>query len=271
MNKRTERYSKRRAAFSEKDDNDIESPDIDAVKNVRLSRRLDPTSRPRSGRPVRSRSGGDSAHRQNRQNKKNSYEKDVQIPVVYTETDRFVLPGERISTIEEFSAGPGVSVVSGDLLSLFAGNVAVNESKRMISVVSSARTPNILCENDVVYGQITSIRDTSAYVDIVATEKMPDSEIVNNGNAEIYVSNVQNGFTKTIGDEFSTLDIVRARVIDSRKIDLSTVGDDFGVIKAYCSRCRTDLEKKDNYLECPSCHNKEKRKTASGYGKGMPV
>lgn len=156
-------------------------------------------------------------------------------------------------------------------MSLLPGNVAVNEESRSVSVISAARVPNMLNNGDVVFGRITTVRDNSAYVDIAATEKMPDAEIVNNGNAEIYVSNVQNGFTKSVTDEFKTLDIVRARVIDNKKIDLSTVGDEFGVVKAFCTKCKNGLEKNGNYLECPLCKTREYRKLSNKYGQGIDV
>jgi exosome complex component CSL4 len=139
----------------------------------------------------------------------------------------------------------------------------------VISVIPKTKTPNTITEGDIVIASVTDIRESNARVDIVAAEKSLNEEIVNNGNAEIYISNIKDGFAKSVGDEVSVGDIIRAKVIDSKKIGLSTVEPGLGVLKAYCSKCKTSLTKADDGLVCSNCGSRERRKLADGYGKGI--
>lgn len=191
--------------------------------------------------------------------------------IVYEKTAQFVFPGEAVGAIEEYKPGFGTVNDDGTIRATVPGVVGINKEHRMISIIPKTKTPNTITEGDVVIASITDIRESNARVDIVAAEKSIDEEIVNNGNAEIYVSNIKDGFAKSVGDEFSVGDIVRAKVIDSSKIGLSTVEPEFGVLKAYCSRCKTSLTRSGDGLVCSNCGNQEKRKLAEGYGKGIPT
>ncbi|WP_316557436.1 exosome complex RNA-binding protein Csl4 [Methanimicrococcus hongohii] len=190
--------------------------------------------------------------------------------IVYEKTKQFVFPGEAVSAIEEYKPGFGTVNDDGTIRATVPGVIGINKEHRMISVIPKTKTPNTITEGDVVIASITDVRESNARVDIVAAEKSLGEEIVNNGNAEIYVSNIKDGFAKSVGDEFSVGDIVRAKVIDSKKIGLSTVEPEFGVLKAYCSKCKTSLTKVDDGLVCSNCGNRERRKIADGYGQGIP-
>jgi Predicted RNA-binding protein (consists of S1 domain and a Zn-ribbon domain) len=189
--------------------------------------------------------------------------------IVYEVTKQFVFPGEAVGAIEEYKSGFGTVNDDGTIRATVSGVVGINKEHRMISIIPKTKTLNTITEGDVVIASITDVRESNARVDIVAAEKSLGEEIVNNGNAEIYVSNIKDGFTKAVSDEFHAGDIVRAKVIDSSKIGLSTVDADLGVLKAYCSRCKTSLTRNGDELVCGNCGNREKRKLAEGYGKGI--
>jgi len=157
----------------------------------------------------------------------------------------------------------------GTIRSTVMGVVGINNEHRMITIIPKTKTLNVITEGDIVIVSITDIRESNARVDLVAAEKSLDEEIVNKGNAEIYVSNIKDGFAKSVADEFSVGDIVRAKVIDSSKIGLSTVDSDLGVLKAYCSKCKTSLTRDGDVLVCGNCGSRERRKLAEGYGKGI--
>jgi len=150
------------------------------------------------------------------------------------------------------------------------GVIGINKELRMITIIPKTKTLNTITEGDIVIVSVTDVRESNARVDLVAAEKSLGEEIVNKGNAEIYVSNIKDGFAKSVADEFCINDIVRAKVIDSSKIGLSTVDGDLGVLKAYCSKCKTPLVRSGDILVCGNCGNQERRKLASGYGKGIP-
>ncbi len=190
--------------------------------------------------------------------------------IVYEKTKQFVFPGEVVGAIEEYKPGFGTVNDDGTIRATVSGVIGINKEHRMITVIPKTKTLNMITEGDVVIASITDVRESNARVDIVAAEKSLGEEIVNKGNAEIYVSNIKDGFAKSVADEFSVGDIVRAKVIDSKKIGLSTVEPEFGVLKAYCSKCKTSLTKSDDGLVCGNCGNRERRKLAEGYGKGIP-
>ncbi|WNY27947.1 hypothetical protein MmiEs2_01260 [Methanimicrococcus stummii] len=190
--------------------------------------------------------------------------------IVYEKTKEFVFPGDIVGAIEEYKPGFGTVNDDGTIRATVSGVIGINKEHRMVSVIPKTKTLNTITEGDIVIASISDVRESNARVNIVAAEKSLDEEIVNNGNAEIYVSNIKDGFAKSVSDEFSVGDIVRAKVIDSSKIGLSTVDSDLGVLKAYCSRCKTSLTRSDDGLVCSNCGNRERRKLADGYGKGIP-
>ncbi|MCL2142566.1 MAG: exosome complex RNA-binding protein Csl4, partial [Methanimicrococcus sp.] len=189
--------------------------------------------------------------------------------MVFEKTKQFVFPGEAVGVIEEYKPGFGTINDDGTIRATVPGVVGTNNEHRIITVIPKAKTPNVITEGDIVIASITDIRESNARVEIVAAEKSLDEEIVNNGNAEIYISNIKDGYAKTVSDEFCINDIVRAKVIDSSKIGLSTVDSHLGVLKAYCTKCKTNLVRNENILICPHCGNREHRKLAEGYGKGI--
>jgi exosome complex component CSL4 len=89
------------------------------------------------------------------------------------------------------------------------------------------------------------------------------------GPAAIHVSNVRDSFVKSLSQEFAMSDIVKAKVINTQNMRLSTAEASLGVMRASCSRCRTILEKDGSKLKCPSCGYIEKRKLSSDYGTGI--
>ena len=190
--------------------------------------------------------------------------------VVYEKTKQFVFPGEAVGTIEEYKPGFGTVNDDGTIRSTVMGVIGINKELRMITIIPKTKTLNTITEGDIVIVSVTDVRESNARVDLVAAEKSLGEEIVNKGNAEIYVSNIKDGFAKSVADEFCINDIVRAKVIDSSKIGLSTVDGDLGVLKAYCSKCKTPLVRNGDILVCGNCGNQERRKLASGYGKGIP-
>jgi exosome complex component CSL4 len=77
-------------------------------------------------------------------------------------------------------------------------------------------------------------------------------------------------FRSNVRDEFGIGDWVRAKIIDIQKkffVQLSTEGSKFGVIKAYCPKCRAPLQRRGAVLYCPRCKTTVKRKIAEDYGR----
>jgi exosome complex component CSL4 len=181
----------------------------------------------------------------------------------------FVMPGDFIGTTEEFTAGDGTYVNVSDIFSLNVGYVNIDRKSRKISIVPKTDVPPELEEGDIVVAEVINMRDSVALVSIGAIKGKGEREFLTNGPAAIHVSNVKDSYVKNLSYEFSMLDIVKAKVINTQNMRLSTAEKSLGVMKAYCSRCRTALAIDENKLKCPSCGRTETRKISSDYGTGI--
>lgn len=183
--------------------------------------------------------------------------------------NKIVLPGDLIGTSEEFTPKEGTFVDKGNIYAATTGIVKVNSKERSISVIPVTNVPPHLQVGDIVIGQITDVKDSVALVEIASIKDKGEREIINVDQAAIHVSNVKDAYVKELSAEFEPFDIVKAKVIDMRNIRLSTVNKELGVMKAYCSSCRTVMKKENGRLKCPKCNRVETRKLSSDYGTGV--
>jgi exosome complex component CSL4 len=179
--------------------------------------------------------------------------------------DEKVMVGEYLGTIEEFMPGDGTYAEDGKIYASKVGFKAIDSGKHLAEVQGKG-IPNIAV-GQVVFGEVMALR-TSMVTVIVC--KIQGQKGVIDEKTTIYVSNISDKYVDKPEDLFAIGDIVKARVIrmEPGLIDISTKGD-FGVVKAFCTRCRHPLaiskEHKDK-LECQFCGNLERRKTAADYG-----
>lgn len=187
------------------------------------------------------------------------------------EKGEFVLPGDLVGTSEEFTARNGTYEERGNIYAATTGTVKVNNKSRSVSVIPLTNSPPTLNLGDIVVGQVTNMRESVALVEIAGIKGKGERGIVGDINAAIHVSNVKDAYVKDLNYEFATFDIVKAKVIDMRNLRLSTVGKELGVMKAYCTKCRTVLVKDNgnDKLKCPKCERTETRKLSSAYGTGI--
>jgi exosome complex component CSL4 len=186
-------------------------------------------------------------------------------------TGDFVIPGDFLATAEEFVPGEGAYEEGGEIYSSCTGVVLIDVRTKHISVYSRAIGPPALNRGDVVVGRVEEVRDQSANVYIGILRGREDRELPLPNMGMIHVSQVHTGYVKEMHRQFKPGDIVRARVLNARRepVQLSTAGDDLGVIVAACSRCRALLERENSKLRCPECDNVEFRKLASDYRQGV--
>jgi exosome complex component CSL4 len=186
-------------------------------------------------------------------------------------TGDFVVPGEFLATAEEFMPGDGAYEEDGRIYSSCTGVVLVDVRTKRISVFPRTPVPPELKRGDIVVGRVEEVRDQTANVHIGVLRGREDRQLPLPDVGTIHVSQVSGSYVRNLSREFKPGDIVRARVTNVRggAIQLSTVGENLGVIMAACSRCRTPLERFDNKLKCPNCGNVELRKLASDYRKGV--
>lgn len=180
---------------------------------------------------------------------------------------KMVLPGDLLSTSEELLSGDGTYEENGNIRAARIGWYFVNEKTRTAIVKPVTSVPTVLHKGDRVLAQVESVRSSMVIANVVHVIKK-ERPISGDTNATLHISEISTGYIKDPEDVFSLGDIFKAKIIQVKpSVQLSTKGDQFGVIKALCTKCRYPLKKKGNILECPRCGNKEKRKTAIDYGK----
>ncbi|MEM1657550.1 MAG: exosome complex RNA-binding protein Csl4 [Candidatus Jordarchaeales archaeon] len=181
-------------------------------------------------------------------------------------TGSFVLPGDWLGVIEEFSPNEGTYDEDGKIFASNAGILLIDKVERRVKVVSF-EAPSIVKKGSLVLGMVVNNTGKFSRVSIV---RVGGKTLTSPCSGIIHVSQISNQFIEKPSDAFKAGDIVRARVIDIRSefVQLSTVGKNLGVILAFCSKCGSVLESRGNsILVCKSCGNKEKRKVSVDYGK----
>ena len=190
--------------------------------------------------------------------------------MVDVKTGDFVVPGDFIATTEEFVPGDGAYEEDGKIYSSTTGVVLVDARTKHISVFSRILGPPTLKRGDVVICRVEDVRDQSANIFIGALRGREDRELSMNSGT-IHISQTHTGYVKELSKQFKPGDIVRAKVLNARRepIQLTTAGEELGVIVARCSQCRGFLERDGTKLRCSSCGNVEFRKLANDYRKGV--
>jgi exosome complex component CSL4 len=182
--------------------------------------------------------------------------------------EEIVVPGDFLGTSEEFTPGSGVYAEKGNIYATVTGEISISD-KRVIEVVPKVETPPVPAEGDIVIGRIEDLRDAVAVVTIAGLKGKDDREVATSTQGIIHISNVKSGYVSELQREFGYLDLVKAKVVDAKALRLSTEGNDLGVIKAICAKCKGVLKRKGNTLTCDKCKRVETRKIAEDYGKGL--
>ena len=187
-----------------------------------------------------------------------------------TESERksglFVVPGDNLGVIEEFTSGPGTYVEDGIIHSKITGRTLLDMLNREVSVyplIKSATFPKV---GDIVFGMVSDVKSKNAGVNI---SHVGDKKIAGSFKGMLHISGVSRGYVDNMFNICKSGDIIRARVIstENRSIFLSTASNDLGVLYALCSICGYPLESGNRGLGCSNCGSIERRKVAPDYGK----
>lgn len=180
----------------------------------------------------------------------------------------FVMPGEKLGIIEQYLPGKGTYENEGDIEATVLGTININSKMKTISVEPKAGHPATLEVNDKVYGQITDVKPQRVNVKIDRLENT-QRELSLPYMGSIHISKAKEGYLDKISDAFRIGDIIKAEVIKitGDNVELTTVKEDCGVLKAMCTRCREYMSTtpKRNELQCKRCNKKERREVSSEY------
>jgi len=177
-----------------------------------------------------------------------------------------MLPGEFIGTEEEFLPGKGTYVEDGKILAAVTGELHV-DSKHRATVIPKEKLPEMRI-GSVVYGKVEEVFESKAFVTLEFSEmsKRKERRVIMQGI--IQVSEIKPAYVKYLRDELKVGDIIKGKVIEITPFNviISFKQRGLGVIKAFCSRCRHELDLKGSILECDKCGNKENRTLGHPYG-----
>jgi len=178
---------------------------------------------------------------------------------------KLVLPGEFLSTEEEFVPGKNAFDSDGNLYSGSLGHVEEDNKTKEISV-KPVIPLQMLRPGSIVFGRVSFVKENMVSVSLGKNPK-DMRQIVAPTSAMLPVRNVSHEYVESLRGCFRIGDIIRAKVakVFPAGIDLATDHPDLGVIEAFCSRCRQPLHIFGHSLKCMSCGHTEVRKLASGY------
>lgn len=193
-----------------------------------------------------------------------SSRKQVNIDNANGEVGSVVLPGDVISTAEEYVPGKNTAEMEGRIISLVYGNVRKDDRNLLISVSPFKRKKTVKT-GDIVYGQVFKVDQRKASVKIGAAYDKETGVLQFNGEGYF---NLPQQFDRNGAPFVRIGDIVRAKIVRTgdRGSELTITGKGLGILKTLCPRCRLPMVRKNGSLYCDNCEKSEMRKVAEDYG-----
>ncbi len=170
---------------------------------------------------------------------------------------KIFFPGEKIAIEEEYLATDSSFEEDGLVKAAIYGEAIFDNNHRFASIKGKLlRAVDI---DDIVYGKITTIKESSAVVELIRAE---DKKVLCNTRAQLPVRNVAKEYVTNINEFYKVGDLIKARVsnLDKYSIDVATNQTGLGVILAFCSKCKSNLNYSNEKMMCINCGNVETRK-----------
>ena len=186
------------------------------------------------------------------------------------ESKRLVYPGDPVGVAEEFVPGPGTYEENGEVFAATLGYLKLDTSDFVASVERFTPEPAVVKPGDIVIGTVNATRGSMAIVEVKALAHHPERGIGGDTNGTLHVSKASDQYVEYMDAAFRVRDIIRAKVLETKPaIQLTTKSPGLGVLKSYCPRCGTPMNKKGHGLLCPECDWKATGKLADDYGAGQ--
>jgi len=179
----------------------------------------------------------------------------------------FVVPGDRLGVIEEFTPGPGTYVEQGTIRSKVTGRTLLDMLNKKVSVYPLIQAVSVPRIGSTVSGQVLDVKSKTAMLRILKVGKKSLSGFF---TGVLHISDVSPSYVETMFSVCKRGDIMRAKVVSdkNRIFYLSTAEKNLGVIYAFCSQCGHVLLLREQRMRCPRCGNVENRKVTLDYGEG---
>ncbi|VVC03957.1 Exosome complex component Csl4 [Candidatus Burarchaeum australiense] len=172
-----------------------------------------------------------------------------------------VVPGQLLGTEEEVMPGANAVLEGSDIVASAVGEAEV---KNKVVTVRAQGIPVMVKPGDIVVGRVEAVFEPVALVNLGLDRTKDGRQVTLPGYAVLHASHVRSGFVKNVHDEVKIGDILKARVEEIKREDvgLTIKEKGLGVIIAFCTNCRTKMERRGPDFYCGVCDRVEKRKTA---------
>ena len=178
----------------------------------------------------------------------------------------FVVPGDRLGVIEEFTSGPGTYVECGTIHSKVTGCTMLDMLNKQVSVYPLVKAATVPHVGSIVTGLVLDVKSKNAVLRIF---QIGDKMLSGFFKGMLHISGVSHDYVDTMFDVCKSGDFMKAKVIstENRSFFLSTADKELGVTYALCSLCGHVLHPGNHGLNCSNCGNDESRKISPYYGK----
>ncbi len=177
-----------------------------------------------------------------------------------------VLPGDALSTEEEFEPGANAFAEDGNIFASAGGTVTVDAKHKLIGV-QPAKHVKQLQPGAIVFATVVFVKESSVIVSLLPGTEKNERLVISQSSAMLPVRNVSRDYVENLRDCFRIGDLIKARVTKASNlgVDLATAEPELGVVKAFCVKCRHPLHLFGSSLKCLNCGNSEQRKTSKDY------
>jgi len=170
---------------------------------------------------------------------------------------KIYFPGEEIAIEEEYSAGKKAFEENGAIKASVYGELILDDMNREADI--KGKMLEAVDIGDIVYGKVTTVKESSAVVELIKAE---NNKVLCNTRAQLPVRNVSKEYVTNLGEFYHVGDFIKARIsnVDKYSIDIATNETGLGVMNAYCSKCKSNLNYSNEKMMCLNCGNVETRK-----------
>jgi len=184
-----------------------------------------------------------------------------------------VFPGDEIGYSEEYLCGRGCYESDGRIKASVFGELIIDDKNKLMEVKPLKGEPVILNQGDIVFGRINDLRNSMAIVEIIAKEGAENRSLSTLKNATLFVSQISDSYVKDIGEAFRIGDVIKAKVLQVKpSLQLTMKGDDLGVVKTFCRKCKSSMRVVGHRLQCFKCKTFENRiKISKDYCKPIGI
>lgn len=178
-------------------------------------------------------------------------------------------PGDKLSEEIEYAAGAGAYSEDGIVRAELCGTPHAEDKSRTIKIIPAFSTPVKVKVGQELFGIVEDVGDTHATITLSYDKSKGVRYDLSNDYSMLRIENAkQKGqYVKYMRDLIRIGDIVKVKVLRLVKgaIDVSMNGKGLGVVKAFCTLCRSPMSLKNNKLYCPKCKRYEVRKIGEPY------